>query len=357
MNPLRTLLPCLLAGLASVATAQTAAPTKDWNAQYVLGPDSQEKANVPKGVVTKFRLDDSKTFPGYGRDWALYVPSQYDGKKEACLMVFQDGMGYVGPKGNWRVPTVVTGYNDLLSVYNGTTTTILTIPQGYYNVVNLGTTLQTLLRTVTGLGSLTVSPPDTQATPTGATVDVGYTIVTGGSPMAFSYAGNSDGQADQIGRANRLIGVNRAGAGFTPDILTTSVTTVIVNPQTTFTMGVPNFRYTDYVDIVSQTLTNYKDTKDSNSSIASPASVLGRIWLTEYPLSSQTSGNAWPQDGMWGMGPMTFVKNWEHPNWSQWSPNQAISSVDITLLDMFGFPLPWTSTLNTEWSATLTVTE
>jgi enterochelin esterase family protein len=106
MSPLRTLLPCLLAGLASLATAQTAAPTKDWNAQYVLGPDSQEKANVPKGTVSKFHLDDSKTFPGYGRDWALYVPAQYDGKKEACLMVFQDGMGYVGPKGNWRVPTV-----------------------------------------------------------------------------------------------------------------------------------------------------------------------------------------------------------------------------------------------------------
>ena len=108
MSPLRTLLPCLLAGLSTLAFAQNAAPEakKDWNAQYVLGPDSQEKANIPKGTVSKFHLDDSKTFPGYGRDWALYVPAQYDGKKEACIMVFQDGMGYIGPKGNWRVPTV-----------------------------------------------------------------------------------------------------------------------------------------------------------------------------------------------------------------------------------------------------------
>jgi len=109
MSSLRTLLPCLLAGLASVASAQTAAPKapaapeakKDWDSQYVLGPDSQEKANVPKGAIIKYHLDDSKTFPGYGRDWALYIPAQYDGKKEACLMVFQDGMGYIGPKGNW----------------------------------------------------------------------------------------------------------------------------------------------------------------------------------------------------------------------------------------------------------------
>ena len=110
MKPLRFLVPCLLAGLSTLAFAQTPAPEakkeKDWNAQYVLGPDSQEKANVPKGAITKFRLEDSKTFPGFGRDCALYVPAQYDGKKEACLMVFQDGMGYVGPKGNWRVSVV-----------------------------------------------------------------------------------------------------------------------------------------------------------------------------------------------------------------------------------------------------------
>ena len=47
MSPLRTLLPCLLVGLTTVVSAQTAAPkaaapAKDWNAQYVLGPDSQE---------------------------------------------------------------------------------------------------------------------------------------------------------------------------------------------------------------------------------------------------------------------------------------------------------------------------
>ena len=258
---------------------------------------------------------------------------------------------------SWRVGTVMTGYNDLLAVYNGSTTTILTIPAGYYNVVNLGTTLQTLLRTVTGLASLSVSPPDTQAAPTGAIVDVGYTITTGGSPMAFSSTGFSDGQALQVGRAYRLIGVNRAGAGFTPDYTTTAPNPIIITPSTTFTMGVPNFRYTDYVDIVSQTLTNYKDTKDANSAVGSPSAVIGRVWLTEYPLSGQATGNAWPQDGMWGMNAMSFVKTWTSPNWSQWSPKQAISTVDVTLLDMFGIPLPWTSTYNSEWSATVQVTE
>ncbi len=97
------LLPCLLA--VSLLGAE---PTKkvDYDSQYVLGPDSQEKEGVPKGTVTEYEMTDSKAFPGYGRKWALYVPKQYDPSKEACLMVFQDGLGYSSRNGQWRVPVV-----------------------------------------------------------------------------------------------------------------------------------------------------------------------------------------------------------------------------------------------------------
>ena len=96
------LLPCLLA--ISLLGAEPKKP--DYDSQYVLGPDSQEKEGVPKGTVTEYELNDSKSFPGYSRKWALYVPKQYDGKSEACLMVFQDGLGYSAAKGQWHVPTV-----------------------------------------------------------------------------------------------------------------------------------------------------------------------------------------------------------------------------------------------------------
>jgi enterochelin esterase family protein len=99
---MRRLLPCLLA--ISLLGAEPKKP--DYDSQYVLGPDSQEKEGVPKGTVTEYEMADSKTFPGFGRKWALYVPKQYDGKSEACLMVFQDGLGYSNAKGQWRVPTV-----------------------------------------------------------------------------------------------------------------------------------------------------------------------------------------------------------------------------------------------------------
>ncbi len=36
----------------------------------------------------------------------MYVPAQYDGSQPACVMVFQDGSGYVNPTGAWKVPQV-----------------------------------------------------------------------------------------------------------------------------------------------------------------------------------------------------------------------------------------------------------
>jgi len=72
---------------------------------YKLGPDSEVQKDVPKGKVTKYTWT-SMIFPGTVRDYWVYVPAQYDGKTPACVMVFQDGRGYVDEKGSFRVPIV-----------------------------------------------------------------------------------------------------------------------------------------------------------------------------------------------------------------------------------------------------------
>jgi enterochelin esterase-like enzyme len=72
---------------------------------YKLGPDSEEKADVPKGTVTKSTWK-SEIFPGTVRDYWVYVPAQYDEKKPAAVMVFQDGIWYQDQKGQFRVPIV-----------------------------------------------------------------------------------------------------------------------------------------------------------------------------------------------------------------------------------------------------------
>jgi enterochelin esterase-like enzyme len=73
---------------------------------YKLGPDSMEQEGVPRGVVSQYKWESPKAYPGTVRDYWTYVPAQYDGKTPACVMVFQDGGSYVNVKGDIRVPTV-----------------------------------------------------------------------------------------------------------------------------------------------------------------------------------------------------------------------------------------------------------
>ena len=72
---------------------------------YKLGPDSQKHDGVPEGKVTKHTWK-STIFPDTVRDYWVYVPAQYDKSKPACVMVFQDGGGYVSNTGQFRVPIV-----------------------------------------------------------------------------------------------------------------------------------------------------------------------------------------------------------------------------------------------------------
>lgn len=73
---------------------------------FVESPDHRENAGIPHGTVTQMPAWESKIFAGTTREWWVYVPAQYKPDGSAAVMVFQDGHDYVGPKGNWRVPTV-----------------------------------------------------------------------------------------------------------------------------------------------------------------------------------------------------------------------------------------------------------
>jgi enterochelin esterase-like enzyme len=76
---------------------------------YHLGPDSQRKDGVPKGIVTKYEWQ-SKMYNNFREYW-VYVPAQYDSTKPAALMVFQDGHAYVNETGDFGVPIV---YDNLI---------------------------------------------------------------------------------------------------------------------------------------------------------------------------------------------------------------------------------------------------
>jgi enterochelin esterase-like enzyme/sugar lactone lactonase YvrE len=90
----------LAAAASSISWAQPS--------EYRLGPDSQFNPRVPQGTVTRhvFTATDKSLFPGTRRDYWIYVPKQYSPDKPPCLMVFQDGGGYVSTNGSFRAPIV-----------------------------------------------------------------------------------------------------------------------------------------------------------------------------------------------------------------------------------------------------------
>ena len=72
---------------------------------YVLGPDSQPKDGVPKGVLTNYSLTPGKFYPGTPHPYTVYVPAQYDPARPAPFMIFLDGSGALG--NGVRVPVVL----------------------------------------------------------------------------------------------------------------------------------------------------------------------------------------------------------------------------------------------------------
>lgn len=87
------------------AAAPASAETKT-GAAWQPHPDAVARDDVPHGKVEIMPAFESKIFAGTKRDWAVYVPAQYQADKPAALMVFQDGHTYRDVKGRWRVPIV-----------------------------------------------------------------------------------------------------------------------------------------------------------------------------------------------------------------------------------------------------------
>ena len=69
-------------------------------------PDAVVSDAAPKGTVEQMEPWVSTIFPGTTRDWAVYVPAQYNADQPAALMVFQDGERMIDVSGRWRVPVV-----------------------------------------------------------------------------------------------------------------------------------------------------------------------------------------------------------------------------------------------------------
>ena len=295
----------------------------------------------------------------------LYLPTSLSGTNMTIQTNRPLVYGYFGRVAltqmmlKYQQQTITAGYNDVFSIALATSaagpvfaSANVTIPPGYYTREQLAAELQVQLRAANAaLNAATVIAPREVGNPVGD----GFLINTG-SAFVFMAVLVSPGLSEAVVlqrlRCLRTLGFSRPILGY-PDINTSAA---LATPTYWLSASgtAPNLLPTDYVDIVSTAITNYKDAKDANSSVGSPGAVLGRVWLTEGS-SNVTNNPTDPTDV--GDSPITVTKSWSSPNWCQWSPNQTLNSIDIRLLDMYGSTLPWTSMNQTEWSATLTLTE
>jgi len=263
-----------------------------------------------------------------------------------------------------RIPTIISGVNDqfVLSVsLTGASPFVsqtFTVPPGYYTPSLLAVALQTLIRAnatnLTTAASFTVTAPTTPATiPASGAIQTGFNFSTATTDtIIFAPPPNGLTRSEQlrIWKFYRLIGTNSLSFVGTPAFI----------PTATIATFSPNFLPTDYIDVVSKALTNYKDVKDSNTNQQAPQGVLARIYLTDYAVNAASTTTSYSDPNAVGGAPFSFTKKWSSPNWSQWSPNQAINQLDFQLLDMWGDILYWTnvtSCANTEWQMTIVASE
>lgn len=97
----RTLFASLVLLAISFSVAPALAVAAD---EYPVHPDSKPQDGVPQGEIKGPFEWRSSIFPGTVREYAIYVPAQYDAAKPACVMIVQDGLR----KGQqWKLPTVL----------------------------------------------------------------------------------------------------------------------------------------------------------------------------------------------------------------------------------------------------------
>jgi enterochelin esterase-like enzyme len=105
----RALMGVLLYLLASsvYSVAQNAQDSLNPDTLYHLGPDSLDQPEVPKGEIRGPFTLPSAAYPGTQHTYWIYVPAQYNSKKEVSLMIFNDGQAFLAPAGNLRAFNVL----------------------------------------------------------------------------------------------------------------------------------------------------------------------------------------------------------------------------------------------------------
>jgi hypothetical protein len=103
-------------------------------------------------------------------------------------------------------------------------------------------------------------------------------------------------------------------------------------------------QYTNYIDIVSKTLTKYQNVADNDSGLKSGGAKLARIYLSNEAIQSRVTTADYTEEGVLtdsyddaiGVRPFAFRREFKFPKQILWNNTENIDSVDIQVLDRLG---------------------
>ena len=236
------------------------------------------------------------------------------------------------------------------------------VPAGWFTPVTLAAAIQDAIRTAAPeLPSFTCNAPYTVAN---SPLQFGFVFATNTAVtmrMDLNQTGVGQGNSEASARFLRLIGfTNRTPFGY-PEFNEGQQPLTAGAFAATLSGGAPQYAYTPYIDVYSTSLSTYKAPKDANTGSGSRYTHLARVYMAECPLQGggfNTSVPVIAPDRMIvGTGPTIVYKSFKKPNWCEWSPNQSIDNIDITLREAGGNFLNWSPTSRTEFTATFTLSE
>lgn len=235
---------------------------------------------------------------------------------------------------HWDLPTIVTNVNDrfYFSENNSSTNALVIIPQGYYNPTTLAAAIQTAIRAADANWVSYVCVFDDLTN--GFVIDTG-----GGANIRFNFPLYEPVAYDLknypvLRNTARSLGITVANTIFSP----------------TQTLAVPQLVYTQFIDIVSRSLTKFQRVKDADTSLVNPKSfIVARLYLCPPNTAVATTATS----GI-GSNPFFICVDYNTPKMIKYSPDEALSEIDLQVLDEYGDPLYW-DPITADWSYEFTL--
>jgi hypothetical protein len=218
----------------------------------------------------------------------------------------------------YAIPNVNTRNNTMWVNKNGAGWTPITIPEGFYDGPALATAIDTAINVV----GLNVVYSTTQGN---------FTFDYSGALPSYSLGlAITDPSLPLINKQKTRSLWDLIGLFYVP--LGPQITALDIKTDPLIT-NVARLKYTDYIDIVSENLTNHARSKDNTTQNLIPRSnIICRLYI-ENEVSTNTPSN------VSGTYPFTIYRQFTIPKMMEWANDKSIGQIDIKLYDMYGDPL------------------